>query len=69
LNLVPSAFAQAVMIKPSLASSTSTSEFDENASPPWASRRAELTLVDLTRASWNPLISWLRQIDQLRRAA
>ena len=26
-------------------------------------------MVDQNRASWNPLISWLRQIDQLWRAA
>ena len=26
-------------------------------------------LVDQTRASWNPVISWLRQIEALRTAA
>jgi hypothetical protein len=30
---------------------------------------AERRLVDQTGASWNPLIRWLYEIDQLRRAA
>jgi len=29
----------------------------------------ELVLVDLTGASWNQIVSWLREADGLRRAA
>jgi hypothetical protein len=29
----------------------------------------DLELVDQNSASWNPLLSWLRQLEALRRAA
>jgi hypothetical protein len=36
---------------------------------PKLARRAERSLVDQSSASWNPLISWLCRLDQLRSAA
>ena len=41
----------------------------------WLANRSSLTntaerrLVDQNSASWNPLISWLRRIDEISRAA
>ena len=31
--------------------------------------RMQANLVDLTSASWNPVIRWPRQLEALRRAA